>query len=292
MCIVLLIEVENNIYFFSFAFLVFVSCNLTIETENVCFIHLTVRQEKKSLPLSAHEKKKIMPEPMSLLEQVNAFKKSNRQHLIIDRTVRRRPAVYSSFNHIDNENIELKTLSLDVYATNHLLHHTKSTLSPSERTRLGKLLLPSIGKDMNSDENYRCRKKRRPSYRQSLYHSRTPNSNETDLAEINARGTKPELHVMVPTCRDDETVISAQRDEVPPPSPSDEIDRLFRNPYDQNASRSPSPPPPPLPSVEKEGYIPYRLPKLRQSARFRRTPNQTPGKDIRSTLSNYLRRYY
>ena len=235
-----------------------------------------------------------MPEPMSLLEQVNAFKRSNRQHLIIDRTVRRRPAVYSSFNHIDNDNIELKTLSLDVYASQHLVKHTKSTLSPSERNRLGKLLLPSMDQDNNSDENYRRWKKRRPSYRKSLYHSRTPNSTETDLAEINARGMKPELHVMVPTCRDDETVISAQHGHVPPPSPTDEINRLFDNSYDENPSRSPSPPPPPPPppAVEKEGYIPYRLPKLRQSARFRRTPIQMQGKDIRSTLSNYLRRYY
>ena len=227
-----------------------------------------------------------MPEPMTILEQVNAFKRSNRQHLIIDRTFRRPPPppVYSSFNHIDNENIELKTLSVDVYASKHLVNKNKSTLSPSERNRLGKLLLPSM--DKTDEIHHRRRKKKRPSYHKSLYHPHSPHSTETDLTQINARGMKPELHVVIPVCPDDDTVISFQRDHVPPPSPSDdELDRLINDLQDRALSPSPSP-------VEKEGYVPFRLPTLRQSARFRRTPIRLPVKDIRSTLSNYLRRYY
>lgn len=233
-----------------------------------------------------------MPEPMTLLEQVNIFKKSNRQHLIVDRTIRQRSpprAVYSSFNQIDNENIELKTLSIDVYTSKHLINKTKSTLSPYERNRLGKLLLPSIDKESSSNENHRRRKKKRPSYRQSLYHSHSPHSTEVDLAQINARGIKPELHVVIPICRDDETIVSYQRDHVPPPSPSDDdIDRLVSDIQDRDPSYSPSVQSP----MEKEGFVPFRLPTLRQSARFRRTPVRLPVKDVRSTLSNYLRKYY
>lgn len=222
---------------------------------------------------------------MSISDQVNAFNRSNHQRLVIDRTVRQRLPVYSSLNtiHGDGDDEELKTLSFDVYTTKHLTATGKSILPYSERTRLDKLLLPSINKDTGNDENRRRRRRKRPSYRKSLFHSYSSNSTQADLAQLTARGTRPEPQVIMPTIRDDDTVVSFQRHHAPPPSPSDDaIQRLLYELQERNQSRPPSRQSP----VEKEGYIPFRLPILSRSS------TDSPPKDIRSTLSNYLQKYY
>jgi hypothetical protein len=230
-----------------------------------------------------------MREPMSLLAQANAFKNSNRQRLTADRTVRPRPAVYSSFTHVDDSNVELKTLSLDVYASKHLVTTGKSILPHSQRGRLEEFLLPSINKDVNHDENRRRRKRRRPSYRKSLFHTYSSTSTQADLAHLAARGKKSALQRTEAVIRDDDTVVSLERHHAPPPSPSnDEIERSL---YDlQDISQSP--PPSRQSPVELEGYIPFRLPALNRSARVQRTPSDSPAKDIRSTLSDYFQKYY
>lgn len=234
-----------------------------------------------------------MREPMSISDQVNAFNKSNHQRLVISRTMRQRRPVYSSFNtvHGDEDDIELKTLSFDVYTNKHLVASGKSILPYPENTRLDKLLLPSINKDINNDENRRRRKRRRPAYRKSLFHSYSFNSTEADLASLTARGTKPETQITIttPTIKDDDTIVSFQRHHAPPPSPSDdEIERLLYELQDRNQSRSPTRQSP----IEKEGYIPFRLPVLNHSPKFGRSSSNSPSKDIRSTLSNYLQKYY
>jgi hypothetical protein len=228
-----------------------------------------------------------MRELMTLFEQSNAFNKSNRQRLLIDQTLRH-PPVNSSLNNVEDNGVELKTLSFDVYTSKHLVTTGKSILPYCGPSRLEELLSPSTDKNISRDENRRRRKKKRPSYRKSLFHSYSSNSTQADLAELTARGTKPESQIM-PIIKDDETVVSFQRHYDPPPSPSDdELGRLLCALKDGNQSRPPSQQSP----VEKEGYVPFRLPALNRSARFRRTPTNLPVKDIRSTLSNYLRRYY
>jgi hypothetical protein len=227
---------------------------------------------------------------MTLYEQLNAFNKSNHQPLIIDRTVRQRLSVYSSLNNVDDSNIELKTLSIDVYTTKHLVAAAgKSVLSYSERTRLDELLLPSINKDIDRDENHRRRKRKRPSHRRSLLNSYSLNSTEFDLAQLTTHAMKSESQTTIPIITDDDTDVSFPHHHAPPPSPSDEeIKRLLYVTDDNKPSRPPARQSP----IEKEGYIPYRLPVLNQSARFHRTSTSSPLKDIRSTLSNYLRKYY
>ena len=231
-----------------------------------------------------------MREPMSLCDQVNAFNKTNRQRLIIDRTVRQRPsAVYSSLNRIVDDNRELKIRSLDVYTSNHLVTNTRSVLSYSDRSHLDELLLPSIARDVNEDENRRRRRRKRPFYRKSLFHSYSTNSTQVDLAQLTARGLKPESHITIPIIQENDSVDNDESHHAPPPSPSDnEIERLLYELQDKDQSRPASR----LSPVEKEGYIPFRLPLLHQSSRYRRTPTPSPPKDIRSTLSNYLQRYY
>jgi hypothetical protein len=230
-----------------------------------------------------------MREPMTIFEQVNAFNRSNRQRLIIDRTSPQRLPVYSSLNNTDDSNVELKTLSLDVYATKHLVASGKSILPYSEHTRLDEILLPSINKDTSRNENHRRRKRKRPPYRKSLFHAYSLNTTEADLAQLAAHGTKPESQTTTPMIKDYDTVISSERHYAPPPSPSDdEVERISYVLQDRNQSRAPSRQTP----MEKDGYIPFRLPVFNRSPQLRRSSTISPVKDIRSTLSNYLRKYY
>jgi hypothetical protein len=227
--------------------------------------------------------------PMSLFDQVNAFNRTNRQRLLIDRTVQQRPPVYSSLNRIVDDNRELKTRSFDVYTSKHLATNRNSVLSYCDRTHLDEFLLPSIARDINEDENRRRRKRKRPFYRKSLFHSYSSNSTQADLVQLTARGLKPESHITIPIIPVDDTVDNDEFHHAPPPSPSDnEIERLLHKLQDEDQSRVSSRQSP----IEKEGYIPFRLPLLHQSSQYRHTPTPSPPKDIRSTLSNYLQRYY
>ncbi|CAF2527872.1 unnamed protein product [Rotaria sp. Silwood2] len=229
-----------------------------------------------------------MREPMTLLEQSNAFHKINRQRLPFDQTTRN-PVVNASLTNVDDHDLELRNLSFDVYTSKHLVTTGKSVLPYCGRHHLDEILLPVIEKDIHRDENQRRRKKKRPSYRKSLYHSSSPNATQVDLTQLTARGTKTELQTIIPIVNDDDTVVNAQRHYAPPPSPSDdEIERLLYKLETVNQSRSPS-----QQSIkDKEGYIPFRLPTLYETVQSRRTLTNSSPKDIRSTLSNYLRKYY
>jgi len=307
----------------------FLRCYFDFETEieNVYFIHLSSRH---TTSLYIHnDNNKLMREPMTIFEQVNAFNRSNRQRLVIDRTSPKRLIidrttpqrliinrtspkhliidrtspqrliidrttpqhlpVYSSLNNRDDSNVELKSLSLDVYATKHLVASGKSILPYSEHTRFDEIVLPSINKDIIRDENRRRRKRKRPPYRKSLFHANSLSTTEADLAKLTAHGTKSESQTMAPMIKDDDTVVSFQRHYAPPPSPSDdEVERLLCVLQDRNQSRPPSR----ESSIEKDGYIPYRLPVFNRSPQFRRSSTSSPVKDVRSTLSNYLHKYY
>lgn len=230
-----------------------------------------------------------MHEPMTLLQQVNTFKKSNPQYLIIDRTVRQRRRVDSSFNNTVDDNIELKTRSINVYASNHLVTNGKLILPGSERNRLGQLLLPSIYKDTNDNENYQPRKRKSPLYRKSLFHFYSPKSTPIDLSQLTARGIKRETHTTTPIIKDNDSEVNVQRHHVPPPTPSDtDLERSSYELLDVNQSRLSMRQSP----IENEGYIPFRLPVLQRTSQFSRISTNSSSKDIRSTLSNYLQRFY
>ncbi len=74
-----------------------------------------------------------MHESMTLLQQVNAYKKSNHQHLIIDRREQQRRLVVSSLNNLAHNNT-----SIDVYANKHLVTNGRSIFPSSEPSRLDK----------------------------------------------------------------------------------------------------------------------------------------------------------
>jgi len=222
---------------------------------------------------------------MSILDQVNAFHKNNRQqHLIIERPRKQHVPVYS---HVNEDNSELKIRSFDVYTSKHLvITNRKPTLPFSERARLDEILLPTIERALNNqDGNHRRRQRRRPFYRKSLFHTYSSMSTQADLEQITARGIKAESRTTLQTCpdnaSDNESTDMPRYRLVPPPSPSDsELERVFY----QTSSHSLLQPTPVDRGDEED--IPFRLPLLRRARK-----NPSP-KDIRSTLSNYLQRYY
>ena len=202
-----------------------------------------------------------MRESMTLIEQANIFNKTNHQNFYLDRVSPKKDL--------------LKTLSFDVYSSRHLISNAKQITN----RRTDEYTLPLIDKDQN-----RTRKQiKRPSYRTSVYHSNAANSSHLDLSLITARGTKPELLTPI---KDNDTVINLKRHHAPPPSPSD--DQLERLLVELNQTRQSSP----RLSQEKDGYIPYRLPALTQSARRTRTDCTVLSKDVKSTLSSYLQKFY
>jgi hypothetical protein len=200
-------------------------------------------------------KNKIMPESMTLIEQANIFNKTNHQNLF--------------FNRI------LSKQNVDVYSSQYLV--SNSTTKQTKHHHLENFILPPIDKD-----DHRSRKNiRRPVYRTSLYHPNSRNSNLNDLSSLTARGKKPEL-----TIRDDDTIRNLQNHHAPPPSPSDDhLQRLVAD-FNRNryyTSRSPT---------ETDGYIPYRLPSLSQTSIRSHAELNIRSKDIKSTFSNYLQKFY
>lgn len=185
-----------------------------------------------------------MPESLTLIDQANIFNKTNYQNLF--------------FNQI----------SSNIYLSQPSITNTTKQIKTS---RTDKFILPTIEKDN------RTKKIRRPSYRTSLYHTNSVNSNRIDLSSsLKARGTKPEILL---TKQDNDTIIDLHHHYAPPPSPSDDhIERLLS---ELNRTRQSSP-------YEKDGNIPYRLPALHQSTRGRHSDMNIHSKDIKSTLSNYI----
>ena len=225
-----------------------------------------------------------MHESMTLLQQVNAYKKSNSRHLIVDQRAQQRRLVVSSLNNLAHNNS-----SLDVYANKHLVTNGRSIFPASESSRLDQILSPSYHQDLNCNQNYQRRKKKRPAYLKSLFHLYSPRSTEVDLSQLTARRIKPESRSVSPANKDYTAETCSQRNYAPPPSPSDaEMQRSFYFVHDHNQSRPSSPQSP----IETEGYVPFRLPVLTQSSRFRRTSTNSSFKDIRSTLSNYYQKFY
>lgn len=229
-----------------------------------------------------------MREPVTLFES-NAFTRTHRHRVPFDQ-ISRHHAVNSSSNTTDEHDGGRKNLSVDVYTSKHLVTTGKSMVPYSGRQHLDEIILPAIEKDINRDESRRRRKKKRPSYRKSIYHPTAPNSNHAqDLPELTARGAKHESQQPTPMISDDDTTIIYQRHYAPPPSPSDDtMDQYLFKFEPVNISRPPSR----ISGKEKEGYIPFRLPALYPSEQTRRLLKNTSSKDVRSTLSNYLRKYY
>lgn len=171
------------------------------------------------------------------------------------------------FNKTSHPNFFLHRLitkqNLDVYTT-------PTKLSKS------KLILPPIDRD---DQRRRQRIKR-PLYRTSLYHS--PSSNFAQI-ELTTRGKKPD--VIIPL-RDDQTMMNFQPHQAPPPSPSDDqVERILSQ---LTRTRQTTP----IPPIVIDGNVPYRLPALSHSVTQTRSAMNIPSKEIKSSLSTYLPRYY
>lgn len=230
-----------------------------------------------------------MRESMTLLEQSNVFSKSNHQRAQFDR-IPQHPRVYSTTHGIDDHDVELKALSFDVYTNKHLITTGKAILPYPERSRLDEIILPAIEKNTTREEVPHRRRRKRPSYRRSLFHPNTPsNATPVDGIQVTARGMKPDYQITIPTSSEEDMNNNYRSHYAPPPSPSDDqLERLIYELQDMNQTRSQSQ----QSIIEKEGYIPFRLPALGRPNRYRQRAKHIPPKDIRSTLSNYLQRYY
>lgn len=229
----------------------------------------------------------MMYEPMTWLEQSNLHKKTNRQRLLIDQTAVR----YQPVSRLESNDSTLKNLSFDVYTHKHLLNAAKAPRAGGRQKRYDEFFLPPIDKNLLRDETRPVKNKKRPSYRKSLFHPETSSTVVSQgFTELTTRGTRTELKVTLPIVNDDDSLIPIRRHYAPPPSPSDdEIERFLTELQEKNSpSRISSPPS----SIDKEDYVPFRLPALNKSARLRQTPDKPPNKNIRSTLSNYLQKYY
>lgn len=227
---------------------------------------------------------------MTWPSQNNLHKKSNRQRLLIEQTSVRYPVVYSTVNQFENNDLTLKNLSFDVYTHKHLINAGKTSFPSGRKKRIDEYFLPSIDKNILREEIRPVKNKKRPSYRKSLFHPDTLSNVSQGFSELTTRGTRTELKVTLPIVTDDDSFLPIRRHYAPPPSPSDdEIERFLTELQEKNSpSRISSPPS----TTDKEDYVPFRLPALHKSAHFRPTPEKASSKNIRSTLSNYLQKYY
>ncbi|CAF0977590.1 unnamed protein product [Adineta ricciae] len=194
---------------------------------------------------------------MTLITQANFIENLNRPNVFHPRTSTVR----------DN----LKNLSFHVYSSQHLIP-TPSTKG-TQNHRSDHTMLPSIIKD----ELQYQRKNIRPSYRTSVYHSLLSNATPVDLPVIHSHRPKPKL---LPAIRD-ESIMHFPRHPDPPPTPSDDL--MDQRSTETNRTRITTPHL--YTSDGEDGFVPYRLPALRQSTR------QT-DKQPKTFLSNYYQTLY
>ena len=226
---------------------------------------------------------------MTWLGQSNLHKKTNRQRLLIEQTAVR----YQPVTRLPTNDSTLKNLSFDVYTHKHLLNAAKPPCPTGRQKRYEQFFLPSIDKNLLRDETRAVKNKKRPSYRKSLFHPETSSTVVSQgFTELTTRGTRTELKVTLPMMTDDDSLQPIHRHYAPPPSPSDDEIERFLTELQEKTSPSRISSPPSSSSVDNEDYVPFRLPALQKSARVRHTPEQPPYKNIRSTLSNYLQKYY
>lgn len=198
-----------------------------------------------------------MWESMKLIEKANHFKKGNHHTVYPERF----PA----------KNDSLKTLSFTVYSNGHLAPTQKNSLP----YRSYENILPPI------DPRNQPKKKRR-SYRESMYHPPRFNAKKIDLSTLTARGTKSEYLTAV---RENEILKDYEYQHAPPPSPSDDqIEKLI---YEFTRAKNITP----CSFVRKDGHVPYRLPALKNNRRTR-SELTYPFEYTHSTLSNDFDEYY
>ena len=189
---------------------------------------------------------------MTVIEQANIFNKTTHPNFFLHRLITKK--------------------TLDVYAT-------PTTIITPNKSIKSKLILPPIDKD---DQRRRQRIKR-PIYRTSLYHAATSSFTQIELTPLTTRGKKPDAVIPI---RDDQTMVNFYRHLAPPPSPSDDQVERILSQLTRTQQTTPIPP------VVTDGNVPYRLPALSQSVTQTRSAMNIPPKDIKSSLSTYLQRYY
>ena len=231
-----------------------------------------------------------MPEPMSFLEQTNNYQKPTRVKVLFDPSMRQTLA-FSPLSRTESyQDLQLKNLSISVYTNKHLLPSVKPLLTSARYKRYDELVLPKLNRERTSMA--------RLERQSSILKSSKSSEKKKKISNLHAdpplltRVKKTQNPVTLPIFRDNETVSSFQRHHDPPPSPSDdEIDRLLAEIQDRKltitslSTHSSK-------SSGNDGFVPFRLPALKRSAFAHRSPIKSPCKNIRSTLSNYLQKYY
>lgn len=208
---------------------------------------------------------------MSFVEALNNFRKSARPKTFLEPLNNRQSSAFPlSFRPSSRAEIELKNLSIDVYTNKHLFLNGSPTLKSGRSKRFDELILPKLKADSKKNLLLSTRSARR-------------NSTHREITQnFIVKPSRTELQIKIPVFRDDETVFSYQRHNDPPPSPSDdEIDRFVTRLHDRDRSNSSS-----TDSSDRDGFIPFRLPALQ------RIQTKNSASNARSTLSNYLQKYY
>ncbi|UJR35668.1 hypothetical protein I4U23_028418 [Adineta vaga] len=220
-----------------------------------------------------------MREPMSLSEL------SNRQRLRTNQT--------KQFSIPDPIVKDIKPKRRTFYdeSLQDMMAKGKSMFSYSGGDYIVDLALCKSDGDINYDSKPTKRKRKRPYYRQSIYHSLLSSPIPIELTQLTARGVKPELQMTIPPIKThNNEPTNIYRHNAPPPTPQyDETEQLTSR-QSQEKSRI-------YPSTQKlnkgkERYSQFHLPSLNLSVLSRQVPKKLSAKEVRSTLSNYLQNYY
>ncbi|CAF1020287.1 unnamed protein product [Adineta ricciae] len=148
--------------------------------------------------------------------------------------------------------------------------------------------LTASDRDINYDQKPVKRRRKRPIYRQSIYHSLLTIPAPIELSNISARGRAPEVSMTMPPVRIPEPP-SVYQHNAPPPTPqNDESEQSSRQSQDKSTVR---------PFAQKlmkgkERQSQFHLPALNLSVLSRQEPKKLSAKEVRSTLSNYLQNFY
>ncbi|CAF0845732.1 unnamed protein product [Adineta ricciae] len=196
---------------------------------------------------------------MTLITQANFIEKLNRPNVFHPRTSTVR----------DN----LKNLSFHVYSSQHLI--PTPLTKARQNYRSDHTTLPTFIKD---EQQYQ-RKSTRPPYRTSVYHSLLSNATPVDLPVLQSHRSNPKLLTIVR----DESIMHFPRHSDPPPTPSDDL--MDQRSTETNRTRLTTPHL--YTSDGEDGFVPYRLPALRQSTRQRQTDKQH-----KTFLSTYYQTLY
>lgn len=164
----------------------------------------------------------------------------------------------------------------------------KSVFPHSGSNYIVDVALTASDRDINYDQKPVKRRRKRPLYRQSIYHSYLTVPAPIELPNITARGRAPEVPVTISPVRMPEPP-SVYQHAAPPPTPQyDESEQSSRQSQEKTTNRSFTQ----KFMKGKERQSQFHLPALNLSVLSRQEPKKLSAKEVRSTLSNYLQNFY